>query len=145
MKNKIMRIAIMLCLFLAIIPAKAQSDLQINIVFERFGKAKNCKMVVLNDAVLRGYKLKVYKALTYKKIGASIAPYLNSDRKKARKIREIVDNGKITSGYYMLPPLPSGLNRYILFSNLTNNSGAIIYIEGTLGPDDIMKLCYAKH
>ncbi len=82
---------------------------------------------------------------TYKKIGASIAPYLNSDRKKARKIREIVDNGKITSGYYMLPPLPSGLNRYILFSNLTNNSGAIIYIEGTLGPDDIMKLCYAKH
>ena len=133
-----MRIAIMLCLFVAIIPAKAQSDLQINIVFERFGKAKNCKMVVLNDAVLRGYKLKVYKALTYKKIGAS-------DRKKARKIREIVDNGKITSGYYMLPPLPSGLNRYILFSNLTNNSGAIIYIEGTLGPDDIMKLCYAKH
>ena len=124
----------MLCLFVAIIPAKAQSDLQINIVFERFGKAKNCKMVVLNDAVLRGYKLKVYKALTYKKIGASIAPYLNSDRKKARKIR-----------YYMLPPLPSGLNRYILFSNLTNNSGAIIYIEGTLGPDDIMKLCYAKH
>ena len=108
-------------------------------------KGKNCKMVVLNDAVLRGYKLKVYKALTYKKIGASIAPYLNSDRKKARKIREIVDNGKITSGYYMLPPLPSGLNRYILFSNLTNNSGAIIYIEGTLGPDDIMKLCYAKH
>ena len=90
MKNKIMRIAIMLCLFVAIIPAKAQSDLQINIVFERFGKAKNCKMVVLNDAVLRGYKLKVYKALTYKKIGASIAPYLNSDRKKARKIREIV-------------------------------------------------------
>lgn len=145
MKNKTMRIAFMLCLFVALLPARAQSDLQTGIVFERFGKAKNCKMVVLNDAVLRGYKLKVYKALTYKKIGASIAPYLNIDRKKARKIREIVDNGKVTSGYYMLSPLPSGLNRYILFSNSPNNSGAVIYIEGTLGPDDIMKLCYAKH
>lgn len=38
-----MRIAIMLCLFVAIIPAKAQSDLQINIVFERFGKAKTVR------------------------------------------------------------------------------------------------------
>jgi len=88
MKNKTMRIAFMLCLFVALLPARAQSDLQTGIVFERFGKAKNCKMVVLNDAVLRGYKLKVYKALTYKKIGASIAPYLNIDRKKARKIRD---------------------------------------------------------
>ena len=55
-----MRIAFMLCLFVALLPARAQSDLQTGIVFERFGKAKNCKMVVLNDAVLRGYKLKVY-------------------------------------------------------------------------------------
>ena len=83
-----MRIAFMLCLFVALLPARAQSDLQTGIVFERFGKAKNCNM---------------------------------------------------------LPPLPSGLNRYILFSNSPNNSGAVIYIEGTLGPDDIMKLCYAKH
>ena len=145
MKNKTIRIILTLCLLVVLMPASAQSDLQTGIAFERFGKARNCKMVVLNDATLRGYKLKVYKSLTYKKIGASIAPYLNADRKKARKIREIVDDGKVTSGYYMLPPLPSGYNRYILFSNTPNDSGAIIYIEGTLGPDDIMKLCYNKH
>lgn len=145
MKNKTIRIILTLCLLVVLMPASAQSDLQTGIAFERFGKAQNCKMVVLNDATLRGYKLKVYKSLTYKKIGASIAPYLNADRKKARKIREIVDDGKVTSGYYMLPPLPSGYNRYILFSNTPNDSGAIIYIEGTLGPDDIMKLCYNKH
>ena len=145
MKNKTIRTILTLCLLAVLMPASAQSDLQTGIAFERFGKAQNCKMVVLNDATLRGYKLKVYKSLTYKKIGASIAPYLNADRKKARKIREIVDDGKVTSGYYMLPPLPSGYNRYILFSNTPNDSGAIIYIEGTLGPDDIMKLCYNKH
>lgn len=144
MKNKTIRTILTLCLLAILMPASAQSDLQTGIAFERFGKAQNCKMVVLNDATLRGYKLKVYKSLTYKKIGASITPYLNADRKKARKIREIVDDGKVTSGYYMLPPLPSGYNRYILFSNTPNDSGAIIYIEGALGPDDIMKLCYNK-
>ena len=107
MKNKTIRTILTLCLLAILMPASAQSDLQTGIAFERFGKAQNCKMVVLNDATLRGYKLKVYKSLTYKKIGASIAPYLNADRKKARKIREIVDDGKVTSGYYMLPPLPS--------------------------------------
>jgi len=144
MKNKTIRTFLTICLLMVLIPASAQSDLQISVAFERFGKAKNCKMVVLNDATLRGYKLKVYKSLTYKKIGASIAPYIDADRKKARKIREIVDNGKVTSGYYILPPLPSGLNRYILFSNGPNDSGAVIYIEGTLGPDDIMNVCYKK-
>ena len=99
MKNKTIRIILTLCLFVVLMPASAQSDLQTGIAFERFGKGQNCKMVVLNDATLRGYKLKVYKSLTYKKIGASIAPYLNADRKKARKIREIVDDGKVTSGY----------------------------------------------
>ena len=48
-----------MCLLMVLIPASAQSDLQISVAFERFGKAKNCKMVVLNDATLRGYKLKV--------------------------------------------------------------------------------------
>ena len=134
MKNKTIRTFLTICLLMVLIPASAQSDLQISVAFERFGKAKNCKMVVLN----------VYKSLTYKKIGASIAPYIDADRKKARKIREIVDNGKVTSGYYILPQLPSGLNRYILFSNGPNDSGAVIYIEGTLGPDDIMNVCYKK-
>ncbi len=145
MNNKTIRTFLTLCLLLVLMPVWAQSDLQTGIAFERFGKAKNCRMVILNDAVLRGYRLKVYKSLTYKRIGASIAPYLLADRKKARKIREIVDNGKVTSGYYMLPQLPSGLNRYILFSNAPNESGAVIYIEGSLGPDDIMKLCYSRH
>lgn len=144
MRNKTMRTILALCFLAFLLPAHAQGDLQIGIAFERFGRARYCKMVVLNDAVLRGYRLKVYKSLTYKKIGASIAPYLNADRKKAKKIREIVESGKVESGYYMLQPLPSGMNRYILFSNGPNESGAIIYIEGALGPDDIMKLCYSK-
>lgn len=124
-------------------PAIAQEGLNINKVFQRFGHAKGCMMVEMHNAKLKGYELKVYKSLTYKNIGSSIDPYLKADRKNAKKIREVVENGQIVSGYYMMPPKSNGINRYILFSKVKPNRGTVIYIEGTLSPDDIMKLCYA--
>ena len=124
-------------------PAMAQEGLNVNKVFQRFGHAKGCKMVEMHNAKLKGYELKVYKSLTYKNIGASIEPYLKADRKNAKKIREVVENGQIVSGYYIMPPKSKGINRYILFSKVKPNRGTVIYIEGELSPDDIMKLCYA--
>ena len=59
------------------------------------------------------------------------------------QIREVVENGQIVSGYYIIPPKSKGINRYILFSKVKPNRGTVIYIEGELSPDDIMKLCYA--
>ena len=55
----------------------------------------------------------------------------------------MVENGQIVSGYYIMPPKSKGINRYILFSKVKPNRGTVIYIEGELSPDDIMKLCYA--
>lgn len=69
-------------------------------------------------------------------------PYLREDRKRAKKIREVVEDGRITSGYYMMPPRTNGMNRYILFSNKEGGGGAVIYMEGRLSPDDIMEICY---
>ena len=73
-----------------------------------------------------------------------IAHYLKSDRKAAKKIREVVENGKMVSGYYMMAPLSNGDNRFILFSNPSESKGTVIYIEGNLSPEDIMKLCYSR-
>lgn len=123
---------------------EAQTGLHVQKAFERFGHAKGCKMVEMHDATLKGYQLHVYKSLTYKKIGKEIEAYLKEDKQKAKKIREVVENGRITSGYYMMPPLEKGMNRYVLFSDPGKENGAIIYIEGRLEPDDIMKLCYSK-
>ena len=44
----------------------------------------------------------------------------------------------------MMPTRPSGMERYILFSNAAGGRGALIYIEGHIKPDDIMKLCYTR-
>ena len=124
--------------------AAAQEGLNVDRVFQRFGKSKGCKMVVMKNTELRGYKLQTYKSLVYKNLYSAIEPYLAADKKSAKKVREVVEEGCIVSGYYMMAPLRGGINRYILFSNVGGHKGTVIYIEGTLSPDDIMKLCYSK-
>lgn len=125
--------------------AHAQDGLAVNSIFQQYGHSKGCKMVVMQNTKLRGYHLNIYKSLTYSdKYAAGISTHLKTDRRSAKKIREVVDNGRIASGYYMMPPLPSGANRYILFSHTDRGKGAVIYIEGNLSPEDIMTICYTK-
>ncbi len=144
-RNIFKRLSILLLMaVMATATALAQDDLKTGKAFEQYGHAKGCKMVELHDTRLKGYKLKVYKSLTYKKYGENIATLLKEDRKRARKIREVVENGRIVSGYYMMPAEEKNINRYILFSNTDSNRGAVIYIEGNLSPQDIMSICYAK-
>ena len=131
-----------LCVML---PCHAQDGLAVNGIFQQYGHSKGCNMVVMHNTKLRGYQLAIYKSLTYNnKYAASINNILKTDRRAAKKIREVVDDGRIASGYYMMAPLPSGNNRYILFSNTDRGKGAVIYIEGDLSPDDIMSICYTK-
>ena len=137
-----------LTLFLILIgigTANAQEGLAVNNIFQQYGHSKGCKMVVMKNTKLRGYHLIIYKSLTYpNKYAADIKKDLNTDRRAAKKIREVIDNGSIASGYYMMPPHANGINRYVLFSNTNKGKGAVIYIEGDLSPEDIMTICYTK-
>ncbi len=135
---------IVIMLVMTAFMASAQ-NLYVSQLFSRFGHARGCKMVEMHDTELKGYTLGVYKSLTYgKRQQHEVNNMLMSDRRQAKKIREVVEDGRIVSGYYMMPPLANGRNRYILFSNNDDGRGAVIYIEGRLSPDDIMKICYGK-
>ena len=122
----------LLLIVVASISANAQEGLYVKSIFQRFGHAKGCKMVTMQNAQLKGYRLKIYKSLVYKNHATEIAHYLKADRKAAKKIREVVENGKMVSGYYMMAPLSNGNNRFILFSNPNKSKGTVIYIEGYL-------------
>jgi len=122
----------------------AQQGLAVAAVFTRFGHERGCKMVEMHDARLHGYELKTYQSLTYRTQGDQIAAMLETDRQKARKIREVVSDGRVSSGYYILPPTAEGLNRYVLYTQKEDKSGAVIYIEGALEPDDILRICYQR-
>lgn len=140
------RLVLLICfVFLWTLQTHAQEGLAVNNIFQQYGHSKGCKMVVMKNAKLRGYHLDTYQSLTYNdKYAANINTILKTDRHAAKKIREVVDNGRIASGYYMMRPLPSGKNRYVLFSNSYDSKGAVIYIEGDLSPEDIMTICYTR-
>lgn len=139
------RMMFMAMLLMLAVAAMGQKGLNVDNVFQRYGRAKGCKMVVMENTMLHGYKLRVYKSLVYKKLHHAVKPYLDADRKNAKKVREVIDGGELVSGYYMMKPLPGGYNRYILFSYVDSRKGTVIYIEGKLSPDDILKLCYSKY
>ena len=120
---------------------RSQDDLHVSNVFQLYGHDKGCKMVELHHGTFKGYQLDVYKSLIYKKIGNNVENYLKQDRKNAKKVREIVEDGQVTSGYYLMKPVKAGTNRYILFKKGENQSGTVIYIEGSLSPEQLMDLC----
>lgn len=120
--------------------ALAQKGLEADKVFTHYGHAKGCKMVVMNNVTYHNYRLTVYKSLTYKHIGAEVRQLLQADRKRAKKIREIVEDGEVAGGYYMMQPSTNGDNRFILFKNGEGERGVLIYIEGELSAQELLDI-----
>lgn len=58
---------------------------------------------------------------------------LEADKKKAKKVKEVVEGGQIQSGYYQLPQIKEDVNRFILFKTSKKGGATLIYIEGELG------------
>ena len=140
-KNMIIRMIMITMMMFSASIMSAQDDLQVSNVFQLYGHDKGCKMVELHHGTFKGYQLDVYKSLIYKKIGNNVENYLKQDRKNAKKVREIIEDGQVTSGYYLMRPIKAGTNRYILFKKGENQSGTVIYIEGSLSPEQLMDLC----
>lgn len=68
------------------LPSHAQEGLAVNSIFLQYGHSKGCKMVVMQNTKLRGYRLAVYKSLTYNnKYATSINNILKTDRRAARR------------------------------------------------------------
>ena len=63
----------LLLIVVASISANAQDGLYVKSIFQRFGHAKGCKMVTMQNTHLKGYRLKIYKSLVYKYHATEIA------------------------------------------------------------------------
>lgn len=128
--------------------ANAQSDLNINNVFKQYGKSKNAVMVSLSNEVLDDYKFSLFKSINIKD-DPSAADYvrkqLTLDEKGAKKIKQVISNGKVTSIYLDLAP-KNGLNRLILFNEQSKPEMQLIliYIESEHSTDDVLKILLKK-
>lgn len=146
--NKVIRTTLMVLLLTALpLGAKAQQGLQIATVFQKYGKQKGVTMVELSNEMLEGYQIALYKSLSFKNAEEALPTILRSleaDKKKAKKVKEVVSGGQIQSGYYQLPPLKEDVNRFILFKTGKRGTASLIYIEGELEADDLVTLLFMK-
>lgn len=145
--NKVIRTTwIILLLTVASGMARAQQGLQIASVFQKYGKQKGVTMVELSNEMLETYQMTLYKSLVFKDVEEALPTILNcldADKKKAKKVKEVVAGGQIQSGYYQLPQLKEDVNRFILFKT-GKSSATLIYIEGELDADDLVTMLFMK-
>lgn len=123
----------------------AQKQLAINQIFEKYGKQKGSTMVVLSDDMIKTYHLDFYKSITLpidKKRSEEIQQSLESDKEKARKIKEVISNGIIHSGYYQLSTEDKQKNHYILYKLLSNATATLIYMEGDIDSEEIINMLF---
>ena len=146
--NKVIRTTwIILLLTVASGMARAQQGLQIASVFQKYGKQKGVTMVELSNEMLETYQMTLYKCLVFKDVEEALPTILNcldADKKKAKKVKEVVAGGQIQSGYYQLPQLKEDVNRFILFKTGKKGSATLIYIEGELDADDLVTMLFMK-
>ena len=146
--NKVIRTTwIILLLTVASGMARAQQGLQIASVFQKYGKQKGVTMVELSNEMLETYQMTLYKSLVFKDVEEALPTILNcldADKKKAKKVKEVVAGGQIQSGYYQLPQLKEDVNRFILFITGKKGSATLIYIEGELDADDLVTMLFMK-
>ena len=146
--NKVIRTTwIILLLTVASGMARAQQGLQIASVFQKYGKQKGVTMVELSNEMLETYQMTLYKSLVFKDVEEALPTILNcldADKKKAKKVKEVVAGGQIQSGYYQLPQLKEDVNRFILFKTGKKGSATLIDIESELDADALVTMLFMK-
>jgi len=138
-----------LILLLAISPSLlAQKDLQISKVFDQYGEKKGVVMVDLTNEMLDGYDFSSFKSITIKNNPSAadfIRKCLEKDQEGAKKVKQVVANGVLTSVYLQLPR-KGQLYRLILFNETftPENKITLIYIESKNDSENILKLILKK-
>lgn len=126
---------------------KAQEELRINNVFEKYGKQKGSTMVVLSGKALHEHKLDKYKGITLnsdRDIINEIQHCLETDKKMAKQIKEVISDGIITSGFYQLSDKSNLIKRYILFKIGNDGTATLIYLEGGSESEELVNRLFIK-
>jgi len=126
----------------------AQQDLQISKVFEQYGKKKGVVMVQLTKEMLQGYDFSFFKSIVIKNDSAAVAftrECIAKDQEGAKKIKQIVQNGDVTSTVLQLAP-KGDENRLILYNESFDGKKemTLIYIESKMDVEKIMTMILKK-
>ena len=147
--KKIYFLSLMIMTFVIPGQLNAQQDLQINKVFEQYGKKKGVVMVQLTKEMLQDYHFSFFKSIVIKNDSEAIdftRKCIAIDQEGAKKIKQIVQSGEITSTVLQLSP-KGNENRLILYNESLGEKKEItlIYIESKMDIEKIMTMILKKN
>ncbi|MDR1004633.1 MAG: hypothetical protein LBL97_06490 [Prevotellaceae bacterium] len=145
MTRNIIRIACCTLLLLAGTSLHAQQGLRIASLFDKYSRQKGATYVVLTHIETPLWDATLYKSLQLKRAEKALPDIytcLVADSEHAQKIKEVIIDGQIQSAYYSLPPQAEGVNRFILFRLDEEGEAALLYIEGDIKDEALLRSLY---
>jgi hypothetical protein len=139
--NALKKIVFFVSFLLVYFSASAQKDLNIENIFNDYGKQEGSILIELVKDVLGNHtKINRYKSLIAPSDSAIIHAALSAirnDSKDGSILMESMKNGKIETGYYCLKKKEDSPEyEYILFTNKSKKM-TLIYIKGLFSPDQL--------
>lgn len=120
----------------------AQRDLEINKVFEQYGRQKGSVLVEMSREMLKDYDFTYYKSIVTsnnKEIADFARSCLAVDEMGAKKVKQVVSSGVITSIYLQFPK-KDDYYRLVLFNETTlpEQKMTLIYIESEKDSEEVL-------
>lgn len=119
----------------------AQATLQIEKIFDTYGKQKGAVLIELSTDVLGGHtRMNAYKSLIIgadDPVVAATEAAITNDIENGSKLMESIKDGKIETGYYCLKRKEnSKMYEYILYKEKSKKM-TLIYIQGNFPPQQL--------
>lgn len=140
--KKYIIIAFLLCIVSTI---SAQEGLEIQKMFQQYGKSKGVTMVELRDKKFGEYKFSLFKSITISvEKNSEAADFarksIEKDQLGAKKVKQVMVNGVPQSVFLQLTKTGK-FYRLILFNELakTDKKLVVIYIESETDSEEILK------
>ena len=113
-------------------------------IFAKYGNAKGVTMLEASKELLQQYKIKQFKSIIFEKVTdnqlSEIRAEIEKDKQGAVKIKEIIQDGLLISGYYRLKTEDDKINRYLIFKISASKKATLVYVEGELTPEELVDL-----
>jgi len=144
--------------------AKAGEKFCVLSIFDKYGYKQGVTMLEASKELLKQYKIKQFKSIIFEdgtKYLPEIRACLEKDKVNSEKIREMVNDGQIMSGFYRLRTEKNEtkryysfevqekkativtenleINRYLIFK-IQEKKVTLIYVEGALTTEELIEL-----
>jgi hypothetical protein len=120
--------------------AGAQNDLNVESIFQNYGKQKGATLIELAKDVLGGHtQISRYKSLILPADTGIINATVNAIQKDLKNGKILIENkkdGKIETGYYCLKKPDSTYYEYILYTDKSRKI-TLIYLKGKFPPNQL--------